>query len=611
MCGIAGFISNVWGEQELRKMGGVLSHRGPDAEGFYFDRPRGIGLAHRRLSILDLSEAGSQPFYSKDGRYVMVYNGEVYNYREIAAKYHIKVSGGSDTEVIIEAFSKVGLACINDLNGMFAMAILDKAESKLYLIRDRIGIKPLFYYHKDGNFAFASELKGILQVPIDKSVDRQAVYDFLYLGYIPGEASIFRHCRKLKPGQYAIFQNDTLQKENYWVLEKTVRPTPVTDEGSARSTLKTLLESSVQYCMISDVPLGVLLSGGVDSSVVAAIAQSQSGAPVKTFSIGFKDEKYNESHYARDVAKYIGSDHHEYVVTEQDALGLVDEILEVYDEPYGDSSAIPTLMVSQLARRHVSVALSGDGGDELFMGYGFYFWARRLSHPLVRAFHKPIARALDATGNNRLKRGSKLFDYPSLARIKSHIFSQEQYSFSEVELARLFAAPGSTSIDEYVGPVPRLLTPAEEQSFFDIKNYLPEELLVKIDRASMRHSLETRVPLLDHRLVEFAANLSPELKLKGNTGKYLLKQVLYDYVPPSYFDRPKWGFSIPLEQWLRTDLKYLIDKYLSIEVVEGAGFVRAQEVEAIKKAYFGGRYYLYNRLWLLILLHKWVKEKLV
>ena len=351
------------------------------------------------------------------------------------------------------------------------------------------------------------------------------------------------------------------------------------------------------------------LSGGVDSSTVAAIAQSVSSTPAKTFSIGFNEEKYNESKYAAKVAKHIGSEHHEFTVTENQALELVDDLLDIYDEPYADSSAIPTLMVSKLARKHVTVALSGDGGDELFMGYGFYTWAKRLENPFVRAFRKPLAKSLYSFGDNRLKRGSKVFDYPDKRRMKSHIFSQENYYFTEKEIHALLRKDEKITLDESIHGVSRRLSAVEEQSFFDIKNYLPEELLTKADRASMQHSLEVRVPLLDHRLVEFAINLSQDLKLRGSTGKYLLKEVLYEYVPASFFDRPKWGFAIPLRIWLAGELKYLLDKYLSDEMVEEANLVNAVVVRQLKKEFLAGRDYLYNKLWVLILLHKWYKEK--
>ncbi|HEX7905921.1 MAG TPA: asparagine synthase (glutamine-hydrolyzing) [Chitinophagaceae bacterium] len=609
MCGIAGFVSRKFNRQQLQKMTDVLSHRGPDADGIFYDEANGVGLGHRRLSIIDLSSAANQPFYSADGRYVMIFNGEVYNYKEVAEKYKIQPRTHSDTEIIIEAFAKAGIDSINDLNGMFALVIWDRHTEKLYLVRDRVGIKPLYYWYLEGHFAFASELKSIFTLPFSREIHRPSISHFLYLGYIPHEDTIYKNCYKLQPGQYAVLQKGVLEIFSYWQLESELDPAVLKDEKAAKKTLIHLLESSVKYCMISDVPVGIFLSGGVDSSLVAAIAQSVSSMPVKTFSIGFKEEKYNETVYATKVAKHIGADHHEFTVTEQDAMQLANDLPDIYDEPYADSSAIPTLMVSKLARQQVTVALSGDGGDELFMGYGFYTWARRLHNPFIKTFRKPLAKGLYTFGNNRLKRGSQLFSYPHQHRIKSHIFSQEQYYFNEIEIKELLKEPVAISMDETINSKHRRLSAVEEQSFFDIKNYLPEELLVKTDRASMKHSLEVRVPLLDHRLVEFAVNLSEDLKIHNGTGKYLLKQALYDYIPAPFFDRPKWGFAIPLRMWLSGELRYLLDKYLSEQVIEECNLVNARPVRDLKEAFLSGRDYLYNKLWVLILLHKWYKEK--
>lgn len=609
MCGIAGFVSKKFDRQQLQSMTDILSHRGPDADGFYHDVSKGIGLGHRRLSIIDLSAAANQPFFSADGRYVMIYNGEVYNFKEVAEKYKIQPRTSSDSEIIIEAFAKGGIDSVNDLNGMFAISIWDTQTDKLYLLRDRLGVKPLYYWYEKGDLAFASELKALFTLPLKRTIKPVSVSHFLYLGYIPHDETIYEDFFKLQPGEYAVLENGVLDVFSYWDIENEIDPAVVEDEKAAKKTLTQLLESSVKYCMISDVPVGIFLSGGVDSSLVAAIAQTTSTTPVKTFSIGFKEAKYNESAFAAKVSKHIGSDHHEFTVTQTDALELVDSLPSIYDEPYADSSAIPTLMVSKLARKHVTVALSGDGGDELFLGYGFYTWARRLRNPFLNTFRRPIAKALHTFGNNRFKRGSKLFDYSNKDRIKSHIFSQEQYYFTEREIMDLLITPLDFSLDESIKSKNRKLSLIEEQSLFDIKNYLPEELLVKTDRASMQHSLEVRVPLLDHRLVEFAVNLNQDLKLRGDTGKYLLKQVLYEYVPEPFFNRPKWGFAIPLGMWLSKELSYLLEKYLCNKVVEECNLVKPESVQQLKKEFLAGREYLYNRLWVLIILHKWYLEK--
>lgn len=610
MCGIAGFVGRNFTRQQLDKMTGILQHRGPDAEGFYFDEIAGVGLGHRRLSVLDLSSLANQPFRSRGGRYMMVYNGEVYNFKEVAAQFGIETITTSDTEVIIEAFAKKGVEAINALNGMFSIAIWDETEKKLFLFRDRVGVKPLYYCLDNGAIAFASELKALFTLPFPKEINQSAIADFLYLGYIPGENTIYTTYKKLKPGHYLVFDKERAAIDSYWRPEDKIEPDVLADESLAKKKLKELVFSSVELSMISDVPLGVFLSGGIDSSLVASVAQAISSSPVKTFSIGFRENKYNESPYARQVASLIKSDHTEFIVNHDDAIELIDGLTGIYDEPYADPSAIPTLLVSQLARKQVTVALSGDGGDELFWGYGFYFWARRLNRLPVKMFRKAIRSGLYNFGDNRMKRASFMFDYKP-ERIKSHIFSQEQYYFTEREINELLLIPADLSIDEDIISCQRRLDVIEQQSLFDIKNYLPEELLVKTDRASMHHALEVRVPLLDYRLVEFALNLSPDLKLRGNTGKYLLKQVLYDLLPKEIFDRPKWGFAIPLQYWLSHELRFLLDKYLSESIVEGCGLVNNSKVQYIKQQFLTGKSYLYNRLWALIQLHKWYTENVL
>jgi asparagine synthase (glutamine-hydrolysing) len=357
------------------------------------------------------------------------------------------------------------------------------------------------------------------------------------------------------------------------------------------------------------VPFGTFLSGGIDSSAVTAIAQSISSQPVKTFSIGFKEAKFNESEYARKVSEHLGTQHHEFIVTENDALGLIDKMMTAYDEPYADSSAIPTMLVSKLARKYVTMTLTGDGGDELFMGYGAYDWANRLNNPVVQFLRKPIAAVLSQAGS-RYKRGAGVFNYKHSARRKSHIFSQEQYFFSEEELDELVKPDYQAEIifNENFGLLARKLSPAEEQALYDIKYYLKDDLLVKVDIASMQFSLEARSPFLDYRIVEFALNLSEDLKKKNEVSKYLLKEVLYDYVPRQFFERPKWGFSIPLYQWLKADLHYLIEKYLGEEIVAKYAVVKPEKVKQLLTRFEKGEDFLYNRIWALILLHKWMND---
>jgi len=617
MCGIAGFYSDQrhFSETDLQQMTNAMQHRGPDAAGFYLNEAGTCGLGHRRLSIIDLSAAANQPMYSQSGRYVMVFNGEVYNFQEIRAQLNIKPRTTSDTEIILEAFEQKGVDFVQLLNGMFAIAIYDIRDHVLYLFRDRLGVKPVYYYNQNGNFAFGSEIKSLLQpaqLRSNLSVYKPAVRTFLYAGYIPEPHTIYQQINRLPAGGYAIIKGCDTTIKSYWKPEGKLKPVVLTDFDSAKKELKELLTTSVRYRMISDVPFGTFLSGGIDSSAVTAIAQSISSKPVKTFSIGFKEAKFNESEYARKVSEHLGTEHHEFIVTENDALDLIDKMMVAYDEPYADSSAIPTMLVSKLARKYVTMTLTGDGGDELFMGYGAYDWAQRLSNPIVQMLRKPIAIALSQMGNT-YKRGAGVFNFKTKARVKSHIFSQEQYFFSEEELDEIVKPDYRSEIlfNENFGPMGRRISPAEEQALFDIQYYLKDDLLVKVDIATMQFSLEARSPFLDYRIVEFALNLSEGLKKKNGVSKYLLKEALYDYIPQKFFERPKWGFSIPLHKWLKKDLHYLIDKYLSDEIVVKSRVVQPEKVKQLLTRFEEGEDFLYNRIWALILLHKWMNDHAV
>ena len=587
-----------------------LKHRGPDADGFFHNGHTGLG--HRRLSIIDLSTGANQPMYSADGRYVIIFNGEVYNFQEIAQDLKVSLKTHGDTEVILEAYAQWGPSFVNKLNGMFALAIYDIQANSLFICRDRLGIKPIYYYHQDGLFAFASELKALTGLPELSgkfNVDYNSVKEFLYLGYVPTPNSIYAEVKKFPQGYTGMLDgNNNLTLTPYWVLSEKVTGNVITDEAEAKKQLNELVNSAVKYRMIADVPFGTFLSGGVDSSLVTAVAQSNSSVPVNTFSIGFKESSFNEAEHARKVATHLGTHHHEFMVSYQEAIDLFEDIIDVYDEPFADSSSVPTMLVSKLARQHVTMTLSGDGGDETYLGYGFYNWAERLSNPVVNALRGPIATAL-SFGDNRKQRAALMFKYPDKARLKSHIFSQEQYYFSENDFAQYLtpALNGKSRIrleeDNHV--TARKLSPAEEQAVFDMRYYLPDDLLVKVDRASMKYSLESRVPLLDYRLVEFALNVHPSLKMKDGNLKYLLKQVLYDYVPKELFDRPKWGFGMPINQWLKKELKHLIDQYTHPELIQKAGLMQPEAVKTLVAQYLSGKDYLYNRVWLTIILHRW------
>ncbi len=613
MCGITGFYTqnnpNFVSKEELDGMTSCLVHRGPDAEGSYFTES--VGLGHQRLSILDLSNDANQPMESHSMRYVCVYNGEVYNFKSIASDLNIELKTSSDTEVIVEAFAEWGVTFINKLNGMFSICIYDKQEQILYVFRDRIGIKPLFYYWDGDNFAFSSELKSLLKIRYisdRRQINNAAINEFLHLGYIPEPNTIFSNIRKFPNGQTGIVSDHGFRMESYWDIEGTIRRNVINDPREAKTRLNGLIKSSVAMRLVSDVPFGTFLSGGIDSSLVTAIASREYRGKLKTFSIGFADSKHDESKYARKVAKYLDTDHHEFMVTEDHAKDIIVDMLDFYDEPYADSSAIPTMMLAKLAKEHVTMVLSGDGGDELFHGYGAYKWAKRLTNFPNTTFRGLLGLALSLYPSNRTRRASYLYKYKNKATIKSHIFSQEQYLFCERELDKLLSKEQiyDSNLEQDYDNFVRKLTPEEAQAVFDLKYYLKDDLLVKIDRASMRYALETRVPLLDNRIVEFALNVEPKLKIAGGTQKYLLKQVLYDYIPERYFDRPKWGFSIPLKKWLASDLSFLISDYLNESVINEFGVVDFKEVQKIVRKFRQGHDYLYNRIWLLIILHKFL-----
>ena len=623
MCGITGYYSpkKVFSEAELYAMTDAIAKRGPDAFGYFTDEV--IGLGHRRLSIIDLSDTANQPMHSANNRYVIVYNGEVYNFQEIAAelkqKHNTNFCTSCDTEVILEAYAQYGTEFVQKLNGMFAIAIYDKEKKELFVCRDRIGIKPFYYFWDGENFAFASELKALTKLShIPLEINRNGVYQFLHLGFIPAPQSIYQSIKKLDSGTWLKISKNNLESHKYWEINKEITEKVISTEKEAIVKLSELLMSSVQYQIKSDVPFGVFLSGGIDSSLVTANAVNLSGVKVNTFSIGFEENKYNESVYAKAVANYLGTNHHEFIVSHKDAIDMIDTIFDAYGEPFADPSAIPTLLVSKLAKKHVTVTLSGEGGDELFLGYGAYQWARRLNQPIIKTFRRSIERILSQS-NSRYKRHASYFGYPNDNLQYSHTLSQELYYFSLGELNDMMTNDfknysGSTNIELLnnfgieINHLPRVLTSMEKQAVFDLHFYLQGDLLTKVDRASMNFSLETRVPYLDHRIIEFSLNLSPDLKYKNNTTKYLLKEILYQYVPEKFFDRPKQGFAVPLEKWLKDELRFLIEDYLSKEIIEKYGIVDFEYIEKIKNDFFKGTSYYYSRLWLLIVLHKWLEQ---
>ncbi len=563
MCGISGFYSRQRITKDtLTLMNDTMIHRGPDDSGVeIYEAPGGytVGLAQRRLSILDLSPLGHQPMHSADGCISVVYNGEIYNYRELKEELSdYSFCSNCDTEVILAAYLKWGISCVEKFNGMFAICIYDRRSADLYLIRDRIGKKPLYYELEGENLVFASELKPIMARPgFSGKIRSELLPRYLFQQYINAPDSIFEHVYKLEPGSILKFKEGKSTIWKYWDV-KTVyhkmQESPVTDYKQGKEELKALLNKAVASRMIADVPLGTFLSGGYDSSLTTAIAQKHSSEPVKTFSIGFNDERYNEAKYAREIAEYLGTDHTELYIGEKEMLDLVESIPEFYDEPFADSSQIPTMLVSKLAKSRVTVALSGDGGDEFFCGYNLYENVRKaqkldtLGEMIHGICNLPVLRQskveerlpfkVRVIAGNRVKEAKTQFtsnNYMNLA---------EKMTLGEGKTC-YYASESNYQVENW--QIRRML--------LDMDTYLPGDILCKVDRASMKYSLEARCPILDKDVMEYSFRLSHDLKYRNGIKKYILKEIAFDYIPKQMLERPKKGFSVPLDDWLHGPLK--------------------------------------------------------
>lgn len=571
MCGICGVYNVGTGEpvsaQLIKAMADTMAYRGPDAEGFHVSGC--IGLGHRRLSIIDLA-GGSQPMSNADGSIWVVFNGEIYNFLELRDRLEKKgyvFKTRSDTEALVHLYEELGEDCFTQLRGMFSIAIWDSRNQKLMLARDRVGKKPLFYAYDGNSIAFASEMKAILQVPgIPRELNLEALSDYLSLLYVPAPKSIFRHIQKVRPGHYLVVSEQGLREVEYWDLS-FAQPLHLSEPEWCERLVEAYREA-VRIRLTSDVPLGAFLSGGVDSSSVVALMSELTGEPVITSSIGFKDKRFDETRYARLVASRFHTKHHEEVV-EPDAVGIVEKLVWHYDEPFADSSAVPTYYVSKIAKRHVTVALSGDGGDENFAGYRRYYFSEReqivrglLSSGVRRALFGALAALYPkADWAPRYLRGKATFESLACSHIEGYFRSvsacrpslkaqllhrdvtKQLGGYDTLDLFRHYyqkaGAPDSLSRIQYV----------------DIKTYLTDDILVKVDRASMANSLEVRAPILDHRFMELAATIPSEMKLRGRLGKYIFKKSLEGRLPSDILYREKMGFAVPLASWLRGNLK--------------------------------------------------------
>ena len=553
-----------------------------------------------------------------DGASVLSYNGEVFNYREIREELKKKghpFRSDSDTEVILAACREWGVdGAVSRFIGMFAFALWDGRSGTLFLVRDRLGIKPLFLARAPGLVLFGSTLSPLVACPsFSREVNRAALQYYLEFQYVPAPHSIYRDARKVMPGSIVEISPDGREEERtYWDISSHWGPGngPPRSEGEYLEELSSLLASSVRYRMISDVPLGAFLSGGIDSSLTVALMQRASSQPVKTFSIGFLEEGYDESGFAKRVAGHLGTDHHEKICTAKEALSLVRRIPEAYDEPFADSSAIPTMLVSEFTRRHVTVSLSGDGGDELFCGYPRYEWVRqgRVVMGIPYFLRRPLCSLLSRVPVHKVQRGAESLLYDDPAEMYYHtvgIFERRRLGEIVPEVADDSGLPYFRTFrdDRWGGVVERAMAT-------DIRTYLVDDILAKIDRASMSFSLEARVPLLDHRVVEFAARLPMEFKVRGGETKHLLRKVLYGLVPRRLLDRPKMGFGIPVNRWLRHDLKPLLDEYLGAERVRREGFLLPGGVSRVVREHLSGARDNQYRLWALLVFAMWRERHL-
>lgn len=609
MCGIAGIVSlnGSIDEAQLTKMSTAIAHRGPDADGIFVNNSKNCGLAHRRLSIIDLSSDANQPMTDLSNRFTIIFNGEIYNFDKIRIeleKEGINFKTSSDTEVVLQSYIHWGAKCVNHFNGMFAFAVWDEEEHSLALFRDRIGIKPLYYFWDGSTFAFGSEIKSLTSFTNRKKLNRQAITEYFQLGFVPAPMTIYEDVHKFEQGHYILLNKSGLKKKQYWCLSDQLQKKTILDRVGAKKKLNKLIQHSVDLRLKSDVPYGVFLSGGIDSSTVAAVAQDRAKHNINTFSIGFKEAQYNESEYAQKVANHLGTNHHEYTVSQQDAQELITKIPEWYDEPYADTSAIPTYLVSKLAKDKVTMVLTGDGGDEQFMGYGRYKWKQRLNNPLVQLGRGVIKKGLKNLPKRELERAGEFFNYSLRGDLNKHVFSVDQSFFSSRECKRFFHFDDQPIQHQW--SLKRNLSAAEQQAFFDLQLYLPDDLLTKVDRVTMANGIEARVPLLDHNIVSYTLNLDTSLKVKCRDQKWLLKQVLYDYVPKEYFDRPKWGFGIPLKDWLSEELRFLLDDFINEKVLEELALYNTQEILQLKARFLNGESHLFNKLWLVICFNMWV-----
>ena len=630
MCGITGFVDYKAknGKTDLKLMTDSLVHRGPDASGYYSDQTSAysIGLGHRRLAIIDLSPAGNQSMEFLHGRYWIVFNGEIYNFaevRQVLTGLGHQFSTQSDTEVILHAYHQWGSAALKYFIGMFAFVLYDTVEEKLFCCRDRAGVKPFFYYWKDDLFLFGSELKALMaNASFEKEIDINAVGSFMQFGYVPAPHCIFKHTLKLKPGHFLLLdlKSKKLETEIYWnVYDYYNREKIKISIEDAVSETETILEKAFNYRMVADVPVGVFLSGGFDSSCLVALLQKNNTRKIKTYTIGFEDEKLNEAQYAKQIAQILGTDHHEYYCTEKDALDVIPLLPDYFDEPFADSSAIPTILVSKMARESVTVALSADAGDEIFGGYDRYDWmlkyykkmnaipslARKNGAALLRSI--PVDKWPIFRDNNIFKKQYQKLETILRDPSPENIFLGMTVNYNDKErkdlfngkLESVFSAHFSEELNS------EQFNPLSYAMVKDYQTYMVDDILQKVDRATMSVSLEGREPFLDQHVIEWAAGLPAEYKIYNGQRKYILRQIVYKYIPESVMNRPKMGFSVPLNNWLNDVLKPLVDKYLNEAFIKKQNIFNTEYVSQIKRSYYVAKKEYDYKIWYLLMFQMW------
>jgi asparagine synthase (glutamine-hydrolysing) len=642
MCGISG-IMYAHANQQIssisKLMNQQLAHRGPDASGHWVEANNKIALAHSRLSILGLGVNGNQPMFSKCGRFVVVFNGEIYNFQDIKKKLQLEgLTSGSDTEVLIEAISKIGITKTLDIvNGMFAFAIWDKKKLCMTLARDRMGEKPLYYSIQNNSLIFASELKSLTKASGFKfKICPNALNLYFQHGYIPGPQSIYKKVNKLSPGHLIEFSQEnllhsdvTVQSKSFWELRDSLdftrRDFYKKNPHEAIKDLSSHIEQSVNNQMISDVPIGSFLSGGIDSSLITALMQKNSIDPINTFSIGFHDKSFNEAHHAKEVANFLGTNHVEHYVSADEAFGVIPDLGEIYDEPFADPSQIPTYLVSKIAKQNVTVALSGDGGDELFGGYnrhvflkmwesfeGFPYRARQLTGKLLNAGQKiklfNMLESLDFTNflpknlNDKVSKiSSRLIDIKDSHELIRSLSMIDNLNHSVINEDLV-----SENLEEFHNFETYQGSLMEKMTYLDAMKYLPDDILVKVDRASMANSLETRAPFLDYKLVEFAFGLPENLKINNGSSKWILRQVLFNMLPRELIERPKMGFGVPVGSWINGPLKDWANSLLTEEKLNREGLLNTKLIRDRWLAHQRGSANWDSFLWSVLMFMLWM-----